>query len=281
MKFSLRKLPKSEASSSMKKVPVRLFKPYIPLLAPVYTLLEKNEKFVAVKAPLGFFSPTELEKFRSVADFYLPRFIERVAPFQEAGEHVQRLLGLSEVQTLQTSAGAKETQVPISPFQLSDAVLQAISPLWGREEKIEPFFLVFFAGEICEPLADARCAGALELGVSIYELALLRASFAVFVALHAGFLVRRQLSQIRDRVFDETVRGTETVSRQQRVDAAVSIAHRMLADGEVREIKISDFVGTDLVSKRIQSRLERVRQSLIPPGSSGQTVFGEGGVCGE
>src|SRR4051812_17277299 len=120
MKFSVHKLPKEQAAPEMRKVPVRLFKPFTLMIAPVYTLLERNEKFVAVKAPLAFFSPVELEKFRGVTEFYLPRFVDRVDPFQKAGEHVSRLLGLTEVRKIRSSQGEKETSVPIAPFELSD-----------------------------------------------------------------------------------------------------------------------------------------------------------------
>ena len=280
MKFSVHKLLKDQAASTMRKVPVRLFKPYALMIAPVYTLLERNEKFVAVKAPLGFFSPRELEKFGGIAEFYLPSFVGRIEPFQKAGEQVERLLGLTEVQKLRTSEGEKESPVPLSPFQLSDAVLQALGPLWGSDQRIEPFFLVFFSEEVCNPLDEKRVADASEADVARFELAVLRASLAVFIALHLGVFNRTLLTRLRDRVFDETAAGAETSRNLQQSDLIVALAHRLLPDGEVTELKPDAFDGSDAVSRKIRARLERVTKEMTAHAPAAASLFGEGGICG-
>ena len=63
MDFSNRKLPVS-AAPNMRSVPIGELKPYSLMLAPVYVFLKRNERFVAVKAPMDFFTPEEIERLR-------------------------------------------------------------------------------------------------------------------------------------------------------------------------------------------------------------------------
>ena len=280
MKFSVRKLPK-EATTSMRRVPIRLFEPFTLMMAPVYTLLEKNEKLVAVKAPLSYFAPSELAKFKGALDFFLPKFIDKILPFQQGGEKIKSLLTLQESQKIKTSEGPKEAKVPISAFQLSDAVLTALGPLWGSKAQIEPFFLVFLVSELCPPISEAQMTEASEKSVDRFELAVLRAHLAVFFALHLGFFDCTTLTRIRDRVFAETVGEYESNQRSTNVDQLVALVYRLLSDSNVTTVKISDLSGQNDVERKLSARFDRVRRLMLTPNTPDMSLFGEGGICGD
>src|SRR4051812_8298441 len=91
MEFSARKLPK-EAASDLVRYPVQSVKPYVPMWAPIYVFMPKNEKFVSVKAPLDFFVPEELEKLEPLENFYVSSAISNALPFRDAARGVRSVL---------------------------------------------------------------------------------------------------------------------------------------------------------------------------------------------
>ena len=64
MDFTHRKLM-TEAAIELKRVPVSQVSAYTIQFFPLYVFMKLNKKFVAVKSPLDFFIPAELEKFKA------------------------------------------------------------------------------------------------------------------------------------------------------------------------------------------------------------------------
>ena len=56
MDFSRKKLP-PDAAEKMRNCPIHSVQPYALMIAPAYVYMKVNKKFVAVKAPLDFFTP--------------------------------------------------------------------------------------------------------------------------------------------------------------------------------------------------------------------------------
>src|SRR5437899_3275466 len=112
MKIRNRKLSK-DAVQTLRRIPVELCHSYDLLVAPIYVYLPKNEKFVAIKFPLQYFSPAELEKFRPYESFYLPEFVDFISPFQKAGESVRALFDVRQKRPVKTSQGSELITLPM------------------------------------------------------------------------------------------------------------------------------------------------------------------------
>jgi hypothetical protein len=61
MEFSRKKLGQ-EAIRELRVCSIASVQPYALMLSPVYAYLPQNAKFVAIKAPLDFFTPEELAR---------------------------------------------------------------------------------------------------------------------------------------------------------------------------------------------------------------------------
>src|SRR5690349_1459794 len=91
MDFTDKKLPK-EAIHNLISVGIEDISPYSLLFVPTYIFLKENEKFIAVRAPLDFFTESDLEKLRSQKYLYfhaIARFFQSVA---EIGLHTRTII---------------------------------------------------------------------------------------------------------------------------------------------------------------------------------------------
>ena len=287
MDFSHKKLPK-EVVSTLRRVPVGVFAPHAILLTPLYVFLPKNQKFVAIKAPLQFFSPEELEKFNVVDNFYVPEFIDLIAPFQNAGEAVRELLKIREVVQVRTSQGAVPVSLTVSQYELNDAVLRVIATLWGDSVRVEPFFLCTFADEVCDALRPDIILRAAERDVELFELGLLRSSMAVFLALHLGYAHAHALTYLRERVFDDSF----SRSKERPVGLVpqlVSLVRALIPDAGCREISANAIRavmkenGVETASvRKLLCRIESVlNKKLIRSGALSPSLYGGKGIRDE
>lgn len=279
--FRSAKLPQTSLKS-LRRVPIRLFTPYTLMVSPVYVYLEKNERFVAIKAPLAFFTPQELEKYKTYENFYLPDFIDSVVPFQQAGDSIRKLLTLREKHVLRSNDGKKDVLVPVASFELDNAVLMKLGPLWGAGDKVEPFFIAFFAHALCLPFAPETLQEAHEKSVELFELAFMRSNLAVFLALHIGYCHEGLLTSIRNRAFNDTMLGAELEENSSDAQELIRTTFLLIPERSTREITFDDLEGIQTrVSWKIRSRLSRVRRDFIDPTTPAPTVFGEKGICDE
>ena len=252
------------------------------MMSPVYVLLPLNGKFVAIKTPLSFFSPSELEKYGKYNDFYLSSFIESILPFQQAGESIQKLFDLKQKEKVHTNGGVNDVLVPLAPFELSDAMIRVAGPLWGASKSLEPFFITFFATEICDPLPSQTLSDGFSKSVDLFMLALLRSSMAVFLGIHLGFCDQQLLSALRKRVFDKTFSTDPCSTENTETDQLSALVSRLIPDLNTRNIPLSAFetVPGKLAAK-LKSRLKRVVAEFITPDLPSPTVFGEEGIIDE
>ena len=156
MYFRPTKLPR-EAAINLRISPIASVKPYSLMLAPVYVFMRLNEKFVSVKGPLDFFTPEELERLKPFESFFLPEFVDAALPFRQIARNVRRLVGWEPEYK-------GEEQLPPAPYEVSDAVLRMIGPLWAPGLVIEPFFAAVFANELCELLPPEKLRAARDQG---------------------------------------------------------------------------------------------------------------------
>jgi hypothetical protein len=268
MNFSKRKLPK-EAADTLRACPIDSVKPYALMLAPVYVYMRMNEKFVAVKGPLDFFTPEELSRLLPLENFFLPEFVDSVVPFREAGRRVRALLSWKP----RTEGGLAP-----APFELSDAILRIIAPLWGGVTTVEPFFAAALAGEVCDLLPGEAMLAARDASVERYEKAVLLSGWAVFLALHLGHCELDFLSKLRESVFAEAFDGRPEAESCLEVRELKEMARASLGDTVSRGIRAEDFRSRpDRASQKIASRMERAKASLIRRDSGIPTIHGQKG----
>lgn len=257
-------------------------------MTPVYVYLPNNGKFVSVKTPLQVFSQNEIEKYKPYENFYLPAFIDQLAPFQKAGESVRKLFDVAQRRPVQTNEGEQLVNMPMPQHELDDSLLHLIGPLWNAGATIEPFFLCFLANEICLPFPANVLTDAIEMSTELFELAILRASTAVFLGLHIGYSNVGTLTLLREKIFWDTMNGQRAKTRTTELGLLQTLIWDILPTPETKIVSM-DLIREHLwrtgsggkVSSKLLSRLERVMNQFIQPYQVVASLFGEKGICDE
>jgi len=279
MKFSLHKL-KKEAADQLRAIPLKLIRPFQILAAPVYVFFEKNERFVPVKAPLSYFLPVELEKFQALKQVYISNFVERVAPYQQAGEAIRKLFSCFEKHVLKTNKGEREVLLPLSSSELSSAALKIIAPLWGESRAIEPFFLSFFAEEVCGPLSADLIQSISEKDPDLYELALLRSGLIVFWALQLGYVDQEFLTALRVKVFNWTLGRSERRTIGSETDEMIrGVFECSTLESASSPVLLDQLLKQGKIGRKLSARVKKIESYLAEKVIATATVFGEGGIC--
>lgn len=270
------------------RIPMERIAPFLPCVSPIYVYFPKNEKFIAVKSPLDFFDPKELEKLKPLQAFYVPPFFDSIQPIQSIARNLKGLLNAFEAQESKNGGpDFSDVQFPMSSFEKTDNVLQAIAPLWGPELKIEPFFAGVFASELCGKLPEALLKSAREKSIEVYDLAILRSSVAVFLALHLGYCDPEHLTKIRELIFARTAEVAEPNPDQ--IDSVVVSAEFLdlinvverLIQSPADEVITAESLKTisSRAAYKIVSRIERVQRDFQRDKWAVYSVSGKGGFC--
>jgi len=248
----------------MRVCPIHSVQPYVPLPAPLYVLMNSNEKFLAIKGPLDFLTPAEITRLRSFDVFFYPPFISKALPFRSVARSVSHLMEGSR-----SGEGIRP-----SPFELSDAFLRMTASLWSEHSTVDPFFITVFAGELCGALPSDRAVRARELNTERYDQAVLKSSWAVWQALHLGYLDREWLTHFRDAVFGAV--GVGEVYSGPGVDAdwLGVLLHQELELVPCSLLQLS--VG--MVRQKLESRALRLESELICEGQSSPSIRGSKGL---
>lgn len=272
MDFTERKLP-LEANERLRRHALDTIAADRPLLAPLYVFLRKNQKFISVKGPMDFLSPSELEKLTPYGEVFSLPPPEGVEHFESAALAV---LGL-----LQEKRHAEAELAP-APFEVSDHVLRVLGPLWSPLAMVEPYFVWVFTQRLLKPLEPKLLHRARDLSVSTYETAQIRSAWTVFLALHLGYCDLAVLERLRDRVFRAVLDGgnISIASRKSEMDELCELAAAQTPSEKVQNFDpkgFEDFAGR--VPEKLIARLARVRDSLMDTSRLQPSVFGAGGFC--
>jgi hypothetical protein len=268
MDFSRRKLPK-EAVTDMRLCMIESVRPYALMLAPAYVYMKVNEKFVAVKAPLDFFTPEELERLKPLGSFFFPSCVDAALRYRETARAVRSLLAWEP-----KPAKGGAAVLPPAPYELSDALLRLLAPLWGAQAAIEPFFVSTFANELCELLPGDLLKSARDRDVVGYERALLVSGWAVLLALLLGHADLAYLNRLRLGVFREAV-GADPAGFAPEITEEASAIH---AAHGTRALPSGHFATrASRAGAKLAGRMGRLRELAQAAGQSAPSVFGEGG----
>lgn len=270
MDFNRKKLPR-EAAEKLRARPIHQIQPYVLMPAPVYAFLNLNEKFVSVKAPLDFFIPDELEQLASLHQLYFPEFVDSLEPFKSAGRNVRKLLNLWQ--------NSRSVLAPAA-YELADAILKIVGPLWSPHGEIEPFFIAIFNNELLDPLSNQQLVEARDRSIDLFEDALIISSWAVFLALHLGYTDLPFLESLRSRIFKDVSMGksssSEYVPMHELLSAALMVV-KGRGDRVVRGDAFSFMPGR--VAEKMASRMVRIHEQFLKNNIKVATIFGEEGFA--
>ncbi len=281
MEFTQRKLPRSEAAS-LRRSSLDSIKPYALLLAPMYVFLRKNSKFLAVKGPLDFFSPQELEKLKQYETFYVPQFISTVLPFRDAAKSARLTLSWRPQIRAGEEGSYPEVPLPPAPYEISDAILRILGPLWGAGGEIEPFFVTVFAHEVCDPMPPEQMKAARDLDVFKFEDCLFLAGWSVFLALHLGICDVGTISKLRLQIFAQefpqcfSMAELGPMSAEGRDIVDFARASLPATTGRIRVPELLNQPGR--LSQKLNARFERIFKDFIRKDRPAATIFGQKGL---
>jgi hypothetical protein len=264
MLFDDRKLEPSQLVE-MLSCPIDTIEPYSLLLAPAYIYMKRNERVVSVKAPLDFFTPDELERFRPYGMVYFPKFVKSSVRFQTSARMVRKILLRDE------------DKLPRATFELMREVSHAVSELWFSDLRVEPFFAAVFSQELCDPLLPERILRAREEAVVRHDHGLLLSGMFVFVAIQIGWINLDELSRCRNEIYERTVRGEEWQEAQSEMDSIVIDLHRWIS--QKKGLGLDDLLGIDAEwAKLLSARLKNWGPKLASKGEKSPTIYGPEGL---
>jgi hypothetical protein len=246
--------------------PVHTVEPFALMLAPIYVLMKLNQKLVSVKAPLDFFLPDEIEGLKRYETFYIPKFVQSSVPFQTAARVVKNILNSSY-----------DGLSPAS-FEISHEVFCLMAPLWGKDLRVEPFFMAIFAHELCSPLTPEQIIWARNQAVVRHDLGLILSGSFVFLAVQLGWSDYAKINAVRNEIYERTVRGDEWSDPVNEVELMVSGLYAVISeDRSISNVSLSNR--DDEWARKISSRLNSYVMRRGLPKVESPTIYGNDGFA--
>ncbi len=268
MLFDDKKLS-TEDIDDLLQCPVESIAPFVLMLAPVYVFMKLNKKFVSVKAPLDFFLPDELEKLKKHEVFYVPKIVKSSVRYQTAARLVKNLFSLNT-----TPANL----IGMSSFEVSNETVKIMGTLWGKEVKIEPFFMAVFTHEFCRPLNSNVMIDARESTVVRHDYGLLLSGVFVFTAIHLGWHDYDVLNQLRDDIYDRTVKGEDWNLGQNTFEIMVGGISQLMSQhqsiGEDQLLQLNQEW-----SQKLIGRLQRIKRDVSHYAECSPSIYGPEGFA--
>jgi hypothetical protein len=249
------------------QIPIDSVKPFTLMLSPIYVLMKRNQKLVAVKAPLDFFTPEELNTLRVYGRFFAPQFVNAASRFRTSAKLVRSLLRPNSVNVL-----------PPAPYEISNEVMQTLGSLWGKDYRIESFFAAIFTDELCGSLDPERMLQARETAVEKHDQGILLSGMLVFVLIHLGWFDFDLLRELRIETYNRTIAG-ETWSDPKHLwesinsDLMVHVLENIPLDRESMQLTNSEW------ARKVLGRLKRLEKIPSLKKYDSLTIFGPGGFA--
>ena len=285
MDFSRPKLPLSEAPN-LRRLRLKSLKPYELVVAPIYAYLRKNEKFIAIRAPLDFFTPNDLEKLKAFDLLYTIPFVDIVSPFKTYARMVRRAIEYElphAVDPRGESLG--EGYYPVVPldianYEKSDAILRPLGSVWGPGTTVEPFFVAIFIEELLGTIDGDLMESVRDAGVERFEVALMRSAWTIFLALHIGYVNLTYLKALHARCFKYfgLAKGNFEEDFLPEEQELIVLASESLETNKVANLS-SRFVMDrfERAAQKLKSRFQRMAKEFINERSPMVSIFGKNG----
>ncbi len=269
----------------LRRSSIQTVQPYRFTFSPTYVYMQRNQKFICVKAPLDFFLTDELDKLKAhFSEVYVLPFVDKVAPFVDAGKSARILLGWNpETKEQKEVTRSKniypQVGIPPAPYELSDAIIRILGSVWGSQFEIEPFFVAIFIDELCGSLSSELLESSREKDIQLLEHSILLSSWIIFIALHMGYTNLGYLERIRNRVFKSLLNEEDLVGADPDLQKIVEIGTYAFKERKGESISGLYFKErSEVVSKKLESRLNRIQKELL--GSTpAPSIIGPEGFC--
>jgi hypothetical protein len=270
--FSAKKLPK-EAAENMRSCPIESVQPYALMLAPAYVFLRQNQKFIALKEPLDFFTPEELQKVSSLHSFFFPEFVDQALTFRDRAKTVRAIFTWKPTDP-------DRALPPPSSFETSDSILKLVGPLWSQDVTIEPFFVVVFINELLDLLPAETLIAVRDRDLEIFDRALTVSAWATFLAIHLGYCELGFLSAFRMEVFREVAGLDPEVERTEDLNELKVIAKETAFSAQSGYFSAETFLGREeRAAYKIAARLRRVQEHLVIRNVPAASIHGQKGFA--
>ena len=194
MLFEDRKL-EIDSADELLSCRISTVKPYVLMLAPVYVFMKRNEKFVAVKAPLDFFTPEELESFSVYSTFHLPKSVSTITPVQTSARVVRGIFS------------KLDAPFPPAQFEVARESMKILRKIWGLEERVDFFSMAIFTDELCGALPSSALLQGRDTAVVRHDLGLLLSGALIFLLAHLGWGDLSFLRSLREEVYRKCIEG--------------------------------------------------------------------------
>lgn len=286
MDYSRKKLP-LEAAHKLIEEPIESLQAFRLMYSPVYLFFKENKKFVSIKAPLDFFNQKELEQIRSYKSVFFSDFLQSIKPLQEAASKVREIMRPPmDISWKDGDKGILDLELNPIPFEISNEVLKVVGPLWWennrKDIKLEPFHVAVFVNELCAEIPPENLIEAREKSVATLEESLFLSSWVVFLALHLSYCEIDFLNDLRVQVFKAKCGHPAVQSSDKEIRELIKIVSISLEDPQLmRSFNAVFFEGrTEKVSKKLRSRLDRIRKEFLSRGEP-PSIFGDEGFIDE
>ena len=259
----------------MRVCPIKSVEPYALMMAPAYVYMKLNARLVRVKRPLDFFTENELKRLAPMQTFYFSPDVDEAMRFRRVAHQAKEVLCWEpDLKQIRSRSSRQHREfVPLAPasYEVSDAMLRLLAPLWGSKPHIDPYFVCVFVNELCDLIPGSKLQPLRDNNVVLYEKAILISSWVVFVALHLGHCDLGFLNRLRTSVFDEV--GEMPGSRPAGGAARhlTDLANGMLEAGVLEfrpepglALTPDDVIdGLGIEGEKLRSRLRRVEKLAV------------------
>lgn len=200
MVLSHQKLNK-EAIDHLRKVSTKLFSARVLLYSSVYVYLERNEKFISIKAPFQFFTEAELEKYSRFKNFYLPNEVIELDHVRQRGATIRNALAMTEKINIRSRDSAVDVALDPAPWEVGPIVLAECRMIWAESDLIRFEAISVLIDEICGTLEANVLAEKFDQDIAAAEQALWLANWAVWIGLHLGYVDLKFLKRLRSAIY--------------------------------------------------------------------------------
>ena len=153
-----------------------------------------------------------------------------------------------------------------------------MAPLWGKNLKLEPFFMSIFTDELCGPLSPHSLIEAREKAVVAHDHGLLLSGAFIFIALQLGRHDYASLGKVRQDIYTRTVQGEEWKNFQTEDDSIIGSLNQMITDFKVVGLEALHKSQLEWAAK-LSARLQVFEQRKILAKTESPSIYGPEGFA--
>jgi len=279
LEFTHRKLS-IEQGRSLKAISVSNVELYRLMPTPVYVYMQKNQKYVAIKSPLDFFSHQDIQKIIRLPQIYMTEFADLLGPIRNAAKAIRYAMDQSAY-TIKDHSGKwkyPDVNLGVPSFVTSDSIWKKASQIWSSKMAVEPYTVAIFVDHLCSPIPAEEMEKAREGDIDGFELAILRSSWAVFLALQLGYFNPGYLNRLRAESFSRSVNHADIAFPRSEEEELIQYVFRILPEIQIHALAEENILKLkSRIAEKLRFRMERSKEKIKPEERLKLSIFGEKG----